>query len=234
MAESIISEGKTTNEAIENGLKELGVTKNMVNIEIIEEKEKRSFFSILAPRVVKVKLTKKEKIEDNHKKVEEPHKEIVNEIEPRELEKAKNNINKFISEFLYRINKENVETKIYEEDGRINISLNGDKTGILIGYRGETINALQTLMSNIANKNTSQRIRVSLDIEGYREKRKNTLEALAVKLSKTVLKTGKSITLEPMPAYERKIIHSKLQQDSRIRTYSIGEEPYRKIVIEKI
>lgn len=234
MAESIISEGKTTNEAIENGLKQLGVSKSKVDIEIIEDKDKRSFFSILAPRIVKVKLTLKEKEADYHKKYEDNiKKETIIEIDPEEMEKAKDKANKFITEFLYRANKEKITVKINDEESRINIYLEGDKEGSLIGHRGETINALQTLLSSIINKDTKQKIRVSIDVEGYRERRKKTLEELAVKISKTVLKNGKSITLEPMPAYERKIIHSKLQENDKIKTYSIGEEPYRKVVISK-
>ena len=83
------------------------------------------------------------------------------------------------------------------------------------------------------NKNFEDRAKVLLDIEGYREKRERTLEELAIKISKTVIKTGKSITLEPMSAYERKIIHSKLQENNNIDTHSIGEEPNRRIVISK-
>ena len=234
MADSIISEGKTTNEAIENGLKQLGVSKNKVDIEVLEDKDKRSFFSILAPRIVKVKLTLKENESVSYKKYEENiKKETIIEIDPEEMGKAKDKANKFITEFLYRANKENITVKISDEEGRINIFLEGDKDGSLIGHRGETINALQTLVSSIINKDTKQRIRVSIDVEGYRERRKKTLEDLAVKISKTVLKNGKSITLEPMPAYERKIIHSKLQENDKIKTYSIGEEPYRKVVISK-
>lgn len=232
MANSIISEGKTTNEAIEKGLKELGVSKNMVDIEIIADKEKKSFFSILAPRVVHVKLTIKENEEKN---VKQHHNERnTYDVSTEDINKAKNSINQFITEFLYRINKEYIVVKISEQDGIINVVLEGDKDGCLIGYRGETINAIQTLLSNIANKNTEKRVKVILDINGYRGKRKIALEELAVKISKTVLKTGKSVTLEPMPAYERKIIHSKLQDSSSVRTYSIGEEPYRKVVVTKI
>ena len=92
---------------------------------------------------------------------------------------------------------------------------------------------MQSILSAVANKNYENRARVTLDIVGYREKREKALEELAVKVSKTVLKTGKSITLEPMTAYERKIIHSKLQDNDRIDTHSIGEEPNRRIVISK-
>ena len=99
-------------------------------------------------------------------------------------------------------------------------------------YRGETLNALQIVISSIVNKDHSDKIRVYVDINGYRQKRIKTLEELALKVSKTVLRTGKPIALEPMTAYERKIIHSALQSNDKVTTFSKGEEPYRKIVID--
>ena len=95
------------------------------------------------------------------------------------------------------------------------------------------MNSLQVILNSIANKNANSRIRVILNISNYKEKREKSLEELADKISKTVLKTGKSITLEPMMAYERKIIHNRLQSNTRVTTYSVGEEPYRKVVIAK-
>ena len=103
----------------------------------------------------------------------------------------------------------------------------------MIGYRGDVLNSLQTILNSIASKHLESRVRVILNIGNYKEKREKALEELADKVSKTVLKTGKSITLEPMVAYERKIIHNRLQQNSLVRTYSIGDEPYRKVVIAK-
>ena len=91
---------------------------------------------------------------------------------------------------------------------------------------------MQTLLSSVANKDIEEKVRVVLDISGYKEKRKKVLEELADKVSKTVIKTGKKVTLEPMPAYERKIIHSRLQNNSKIITDSVGEEPHRRVVIE--
>lgn len=233
MLKSIVSEGKTTNEAIEKGLKELKVLKNMVDIKVLEE-GKRSFFDILAPRVVKVELTVKENYE--------PVKEITMEkktnneeknIDPIDLENAKNSITDFLKELLEKISDKKFEYSVEIKEQNIEVTINGEDSGFLIGYRGEVINSLQTIMSSIANKNSNSRIKVILDIENYRNKRKETLENLAVKVSKTVSKTGKSITLEPMGAYERKIIHSKLQESKYVTTHSIGEEPNRRIVISK-
>ena len=225
MSKIIVSEGKTTSEAIEKGLKELNMNRNQVEIKVLEQ-EKRSFFDILAPRVVKVELTVKEK----------PQKEEMILTE-EDLEGTKNNVEKFIKEFLKSFLSKLDKNYIYNINiinNEIYIKIDGEDSGALIGHRGETLNALQHILSLIANKNTSGNVRVFLNIDGYKEKREKTLEELALKVSKTVIRTNKSITLEPMNAYERKIIHSKLQDMKDIKTHSIGEEPHRRIVIEKI
>ena len=234
MQKSIISEGKTTNEAIEKGLKELNVSKNMVDIKVLESESKRSFFDILAPRVVKVELTVKEQFEERPvNKPENTEKREERHIDANELENAKNSVNEFIGNFLKLVSDKqfNYEVEVIEQD--IEVRINGEDSGFLIGYRGDVLNSLQVILSSIANQNSTTKIRVILDIEGYRNKRKATLESLAVKVSKTVSKTGKSITLEPMSAYERKIIHTKLQDNKYVTTYSIGEEPNRRLVVSK-
>lgn len=228
MTKSVIAEGKTTAEAVEKGLKELKVSKNMVDVKILEEDKKRSFYSILSPRVVKVELTVKEglKEEDIKEKNIKRKPAVVNEnIE--EINIAKENIEVFLKQFL----KENYKYEIKVEDYNILVDIDGENINHLIGYRGETINALQILISAIANKKSSARIKVLVDVANYKEKRVKTLEELAEKISKTVIRTGKAITLEPMTAYERKIIHTKLQENDRIKTFSKGEEPHRRIVI---
>lgn len=227
MSKSIISEGKTTNEAIENGLKELNVSKNMVDIKILENEEKRSFFSILAPRVVKVQLTVKEvKLDNEHIKKE--RKEI--ELSIEEQEKAKSNVERFLKEFLEKVQKD-TEYSIEMSKSGLNVYIRNQDLGFLIGYRGETLYAFQNILSSVASKDIENRVRVILDIEGYKEKREKALEDLAEKLAKTVIKTKKSVTLEPMQAYERKIIHTKLQNSDVVETRSIGEEPRRRVVI---
>ena len=231
MTKSIISEGKTTNEAIENGLKELKVSKKNVDIRVIESEEKRSFFSILAPRVVKVELTVKEdnetpEIKENK---ERKHKKEI-KLSEDEQEKAKENLQLFLEEFIKNL-PETTEYKIKKGENYINVSLNGKDLGYLIGYRGETLYALQSILSAIAGKEIQNKVRVILDIQGYKEKREKTLEELAEKVAKTVVRTKKSVKLEPMKAYERKIIHSKLQQHPRVETTSVGEEPYRRIIV---
>ena len=228
MPKSVITEGKTSTEAIEKGLKELNVSKNQVEIKILEEK-KKSFFSILDPHVVKVELTLKENAQEG--KIVEKKKnddEKVNQkkkADQDDLESAKASIETFLNEFLTKISPE-ITYKIEIKEDVINVVVDGNESTKLIGYRGEALNSLQIILSTIANKNKDAGIKVILDIGNYKDTRKATLEELAGKLERTVMKSGKSVTLEPMTAYERKIIHTKLQN-------SIGEDDRRRIVIAK-
>ena len=231
MPKSIISEGKTTTEAISNGLKKLNVSKDKVDIKVIEEHEKRSFFSILAPRIVKVELTLKE--EKNSNSLHEEHKQREVKITKEELEECKIKIENFLKDFVNQIGGLDYKINIEPESGFIKIDMDGENSKFLIGYRGEVLNSLQIILGSIANKHSKDRAKVILNISNYKEKREKSLEELADKISKTVLKTGKPITLEPMMAYERKIIHNRLQSNNRVVTYSVGEEPYRKVVIAK-
>ena len=234
MSNSIIAEGRTTNEAVENGLKELKVSKDRVDVKVLENENKKSFFSILTPRVVKVQLTIKENSNKEEKievKEEKPKREYDHNEE--DISIAKERVEEFLKEWLQKVDN-TLEYTIKEEDYTIYVDINGNAAGTLIGYRGETLNSMQTILSTIANRGFNSKIRLILDIENYRQKREKTLEELAEKVSKTVLKTGKSITLEPMSAYERKIIHSKLQDNNKIETHSIGEGDNRRVVISKI
>lgn len=230
MQEKYVFEGKTSTEAIEKGLKELKLRKEDVEINILKD-EKRSFFSILDPRIVKVEITKKEKIEKQEKKEEKVKKEKKAMSEDA-INKAKENISSFLDVFLKQISEEKLEYNIINDEFYITVEIQGENTNSLIGYRGETLNAIQTLLSSIANKGIEEKVRIILDVSGYKEKRKKVLEELADKISKTVIKTGKRVTLEPMPAYERKIIHSRLQNNKKVTTESVGEEPQRKIIVE--
>ena len=222
--DTIIAEGKTTNEAIENGLKQLKVSRDRVEVKVLENEDKRSFFSILAPRVVKVEL----KLKEDSKKVVKEKKEIV--LTDEEQEKAKQNVENFMKDFIKEL-PEDTKYDIEKSSSGLNVSITSEKLGFLIGYRGETLYALQSILTAIAGKDVEQRVRVILDIEGYKEKREKTLEELAEKVAKTVIRTKKPIKLEPMKAYERKIIHSKLQGNTRVETTSVGEEPHRRIIV---
>ena len=226
MQNSVITEGKTTNEAIEKGLAILKANKDMVEIKVLENEEKRSFFSILTPRVVKVELTIKDGEKKNYIKLEEKRLDV----QDKEVKEVINKLDIFLSEFFSKISvqaNKNIEVK----NNYLYISIYGNNLNFLIGYRGETLNALQTILASIATKVSKEKIKILLDIENYRDKREKALEELAEKISKTVYKTKKSVTLEPMTAYERKIIHAKLQNHPYVKTYSTGDEPYRKVVI---
>ena len=231
MLKTLIAEGKTTAEAINNGLKELNVSKEMVNIKILEEHEKRSFFSILAPRVVKVELTVKENKKSYGK--ENLTEKTVEIVSLEDFNLAKEQVKKFLNTFINDVG--NLDFNITENTEKriIYVDINGDNSKILIGYRGEVLNAFQNILNSVVNRNLKGKIKLILNISNYREKREKSLDELAEKVSKTVLKTGKSITLEPMTAYERKIIHSKLQSNDKVETHSVGEEPYRRVVISK-
>ena len=153
-------------------------------------------------------------------------------LSQEEQDIAVKNVEEFLKEFLNKLEKdEKIEYSIKADKSGVYVNINDKNLGYLIGYRGETLYALQNVLSAIAGKKIENKVRVFLDIESYRAKREKTLEELAEKISKTVIKTKKSITLEPMQAYERKIIHSKLQNNELVTTKSIGEEPRRRVVI---
>ena len=123
----------------------------------------------------------------------------------------------------------NIETELKEKQLLINLS--GSDMGILIGKRGQTLDSIQYLVNLVVNKGDAPYISITLDTENYRQRRKETLESLAYNLAKKVKQTGKKVVLEPMNPYERRIIHSSLQNNKYVTTYSEGEEPYRNVVI---
>ena len=233
MEKSYVFEGKTTNEAIEKGLKELKVSKNKVDIKVLEAEEKRSFFSILTPRVVKVEITlkedSKEEKQQEYKKETMPKKKKENPVV--DMKEIIQDITVFMNDFVSKFEKNKLIYEIKEELDHLYIDINGDDTGFLIGYRGEVLNSLQTIITNIANKKSNGKVKIALNVSGYREKREKDLQNLADRIAASVVKTGKSVTLEPMIAYERKIIHLRLQENSKVSTHSVGEEPYRKLVV---
>ena len=124
-----------------------------------------------------------------------------------------------------------IKMNINDEDATIDINLVGDDMGVLIGKRGQTLDSLQYLVSLVANKESDKYYRVKLDTENYRERRKATLESLAKNIAYKVKRTRKSVSLEPMNPYERRIIHSALQNDKYVSTKSEGEEPFRHVVV---
>ena len=212
-------------EAIDKGLKELGISKEEAEIKILENEDKRSFFNILTPRVVKVEIVNKKTIKDD--KIKRNREETQN----IDFNKAIQNIEIFLEKWTKVIPNQEIHYEINQEQNYLKINITGEDLNYLIGHRGEVLNQLQIILSSIASKNLEYKVRVILNICGYKEKREKSLEELAEKLEKTVIRTKKTITLEPMTAYERKIIHTKLQNSKKVTTTSIGEEPYRKVVI---
>ncbi|MGY0373837.1 RNA-binding cell elongation regulator Jag/EloR [Clostridium sp. JNZ J1-5] len=197
--------GKTVEEAIQNALKELNLTEDKVDIKIIDEGSK-GLFKIFKGKDARIEVTIKEDYKEDARK--------------------------FLRDVLNSMGVL-AEIKVKEENNVLKINLIGPNMGLIIGYRGETLDSLQYLVSLVVNRNNEGPYkRVNLDTENYRAKREETLKRLAGKIALKVKKTNKPVRLEPMNPYERRIIHSALQNDSSIVTYSEGEEPYRKVVVD--
>ena len=149
-------------------------------------------------------------------------------VEPQTIETCE----KFIYDVMNAMGMEDVKvTSAVDEEGALSINMEGSSMGILIGKRGQTLDSLQYLTNRVANKMQDGYVRVKLDTEDYRRRRKETLENLAKNIASKVKRTRRSVSLEPMNPYERRIIHAALQSDPRVTTHSEGEEPYRKVVV---
>lgn len=229
--------GKTYEEAVQNGLEKIGLGKEAVTIEIVKE-PKKTFFSILEPRQVKVVVTEKEvphkeTAHKNHTNKEAESigkpKEYV-EAKPEDVEDAKNRVESFLQAYFKQL-EVTLSTEMKYENGILYVSIHGEGSGLIIGHRGDTLEALQVLVSTIANKGKETYIKVIVDSENYREKRVNSLKELAIRQANQVVRKGRSHTFEPMSAFERKAIHTALQDHPKVKTHSVGEEPYRKVVI---
>lgn len=195
---------KTLSEAITNACKELGIVSEKLEYEIIEEGS-TGFLGFNSKPVV-IRAKSKSTISDQAKI--------------------------FLNEVFTAMNMTvAIDLQFDEESNSINIDLSGDEMGILIGKRGQTLDAIQYLTSLVINKGEEDFVRVKIDTENYRKRRRETLESLARNISFKVKRSRKSITLEPMNPYERRIIHSSLQGNKFVSTYSEGDEPYRKVVI---
>lgn len=195
---------KTVDEALTEALIKLETTSDQVEYEVIE-KESSGLLGLFS-KPARIRVCKKESVE-----------EIV--------------IN-FLNELFHHMNM-NVEVVMNyrEEESLIDIELKGEEMGVLIGKRGQTLDSIQYLTSLVANKNREDYVKIKVDTENYRERRRQTIENLAKNIASKVKKTRKPAYLEPMNPYERRIIHAALQGDKYIETYSEGDEPYRKVVI---
>lgn len=199
---SIEKQARTVEEALNAALKDLQAEKEEVEYQVLEEPSK-GLFGILA-RMARIKVTLKDS--------------------PAKLAK------KFIQE-VFREMEIEAQTEVQVNGDLITLTFHGNNLGILIGRRGETLDALQYLVNLAVNRRLEKRVRIILDVEGYRIRREETLIKLAQRLSEKAKRTGQNILLEPMNPHERRIIHTALQNDSLVNTMSEGEEPFRKVVI---
>jgi len=153
-------------------------------------------------------------------------------IKARKILNSKEKVEEFLDKVFAAMQIQvNVNIEENEEEKVMNIDLSGEDMGVLIGKRGQTLDSLQYLVSLVVNKDEEDYIRVKVDTENYRQRRKDTLENLAKNISFKVKRTGKAVTLEPMNPYERRVIHSALQNDKYVETHSEGEEPFRRVVV---
>lgn len=232
--------GKNKEVAIEAALNELGLTRAEVEIEVLDEGSKG--FLGLGARDARVRVTPLNAVSQETEEKEEtpvPVKKVKREEKAKREERVKkeslggpeDDAKKFLNDIFGAMNLDvNIDAKMDEEQS-LTIDLSGDNMGIVIGKRGDTLDSLQYLTSLVVNQRSEDYIKVSLDTENYREKRTEALLALSSRLADKVTRTGKKFTLEPMNPYERRVIHSNLQNNETVTTYSIGQEPFRKVVI---
>jgi len=196
--------GKTVEEAIAAGVLELGVDRNRVNIEVLEQPARKGLFGLFGTRLARVRIS----YEDNPGMLAE--------------------------DFIHKVCQAmgvNANTQASKDGEHWHIDITGPELGILIGRRGDTLDALQYLTNLAVARKLSERVRLIVDVEGYRLRREETLVRLAKRLAEKVKRTGVRITLEPMNPHERRIIHTSLQDEARISTSSEGDDPNRRVVI---
>lgn len=198
---------KTVNDAITEACEKLTVPSDRLEYEVIEEGS--SGFLGIGAKPAKIKA----RIKEEELTVEQ---------------KAVNFLKDVFGSMNYAVE---IDADYDEDEKTLEVNLKGDEMGILIGKRGQTLDSLQYLVSLVVNKGTNDYIRVKVDTENYRERRKETLENLAKNISYKVKRTKHAVSLEPMNPYERRIIHSALQGDRYVTTHSEGEEPYRRVVV---
>lgn len=202
----VTATGQNVDEAVESALAQLKTTKDRTEIAIIDE-GKRGIFGIFGSRPAIVKVT----------------------VKADPIEEAKN--------FLVSVSEQmgvSVKVDITKEGKNVFFNLSGEKIALLIGKRGQTLNSLQYLTQLVINRYNEQYLNVTVDAEDYRKRRNDTLIQLAGRLAIKAVKTGQNVALEPMPSYERKVIHTALLDNKRVKTFSDGSEPHRHIVITPV
>lgn len=242
--------GKTEEEAIRKGLEQLGLERDDVSVEILERA--RSGFLGIGSSPAKVRVTYELDVAEEPKPEAPKAKPAEKKPEPKPAEKKPEpkaeekktepaapacdnddarRIKDFLTGLLEHMDSA-AEVKVYEEEkNRYKVILEGQKLGALIGRRGETLDAIQQLTNYAVNSGRDKRLRIHVDAENYRAKREQSLESLANKVAGKVLKYRRSVTLEPMNAYERHVIHAALQDVKGVTTYSVGAEPNRRVVV---
>lgn len=239
MALEVIVEAKTVEEAIELGCEKLGLPREEVEIEILELPKKGLFGKLKTeakvrvyqeadeekPRVPEQKTPAAETKKMPASAADQPKKKIV--VSSDKVEAAQ----KYLTAILSAMGLDAVEQKIEETESGVTITLEGEHLGVIIGRRGETLDAIQYLVSLAANMLPGDYLRITVDCGNFRAKREETLRGLAARISKSVVRTGRSTTLEPMNPYERRIIHSVVTEIEGVTSKSTGEEPNRRVVI---
>ena len=231
--------GKTVDDAITEACQNFTVTSDRLEYEVIEKGTSGIFGFAAKPAIIKARVfdpdAPKESVENSSEEINDT-KEEVKSSEPT-AEGSSDVPAADPKEFLEKVFAAmNMEVKIDVEasGNEMNIELSGDDMGVLIGKRGQTLDSLQYLTSIVVNKGRKEYIRVKIDTENYRSRRKDTLENLAKNLAYKAKRTKNPVSLEPMNPYERRIIHSALQNDKYVTTHSEGEEPYRKVIITPV
>lgn len=230
---------KSVTLAIDEALNELNTTIDNIEYEVIQEPSKGILGLFSRPAKVVVRLKNSEQSLSSDKKLTLSSKKIPKFVDTCDFDKISKPINpdvenitiSFLSEIFEKMGIDVSPSVSYFNKNTLFIDLNGSDVGVIIGKRGQTLDSLQHLTNLSINKGDFSYTSVILDAENYRERRKKTLENLAFNISKKVIKTKKSVNLEPMSPYERRIIHSRLQNEKNIKTYSEGKEPFRYVVI---
>lgn len=231
--------GKTVDDAITEACQNFTVTSDRLEYEVIEKGTSGIFGFAAKPAIIKARVfdpdAPKESVENSSEEINDT-KEEVKSSEP--VAEGSSDVpaadpKEFLEKVFAAMNME-VKIDVEASGNEMNIELSGDDMGVLIGKRGQTLDSLQYLTSIVVNKGRKEYIRVKIDTENYRSRRKDTLENLAKNLAYKAKRTKNPVSLEPMNPYERRIIHSALQNDKYVTTHSEGKEPYRKVIITPV
>ena len=214
MKKSTEEYGRTVEEAIRKGLETLKVSRDDVKIVVIDEPTK-GMLGMLSSKMAKVRLTVEKKVDEE-------------QVE-RTISKAKEILSK-----IFEITNDNSTFEIENIDGKVMIKIDSEESSHLIGYKGKTIEAIQSTINSILQKEEEDYAKVFVEVNDYKAKKEERLKELARRMAKNVVKFGRDVRLEPMSAYEIMIIHTELADRKDVRTESYGEEPRRRVVIKKV